>query len=197
MDDPFDVELTDDERHAGDLIDADMALLRALIKRRNDLGLTQEDVAKAIGRDPSAVSRFERLDSDPHMSTIRRYARAVRASIKHDVCDWDPGTEVDTVAPERSGREVVPDGQTATFEAIVGAAFGSNRPYEATAAGHTKNLLVTRHLTVRGEATWQKVQTRVLAIDHDHDHDALGEASLVEFALPSVFRGLEWPAKHE
>jgi DNA-binding XRE family transcriptional regulator len=85
--DPFDVELTDGERHVDELVSADLSLLRALVQMRIDSGLTQDDVAKAMGRDPSAVSRFERLDSDPHMSTVRRYARAVNASIQHMVVE--------------------------------------------------------------------------------------------------------------
>lgn len=87
MTDPFDVELTDEERHVDELISADLSLLRALVQMRIDSGLTQDDVAKAMGRDPSAVSRFERLDSDPHMSTVRRYACAVNASIQHMVVE--------------------------------------------------------------------------------------------------------------
>lgn len=99
MTDPFDVEMTDEERHTDELISADLSLLRALVQMRIDSGLTQDDVAKAMGRDPSAVSRFERLDSDPHMSTVRRYARAVNASIQHMVVERGAHPTTHTAGP--------------------------------------------------------------------------------------------------
>ncbi|HEY5858352.1 MAG TPA: helix-turn-helix transcriptional regulator [Aldersonia sp.] len=52
---------------------------------RKTKGITQAEVARRIGRDPAVVSNFERLGSDPHLSTIRRYARAIDARVTHAV----------------------------------------------------------------------------------------------------------------
>jgi hypothetical protein len=40
-------------------------------------------------RDKAAVSNFERLSADPHQSTIRRYAAAIGAYVRHIVEDFD------------------------------------------------------------------------------------------------------------
>ncbi|OBA88778.1 hypothetical protein A5633_08390 [Mycolicibacterium elephantis] len=87
--DPFNPDdLTHEERNAKALARNDLEMLADLVRLRQELGLTQEDVAKVIGRDKSAVSRFERLDSDPRLSTVRRYARAVGALIEHRVTEF-------------------------------------------------------------------------------------------------------------
>lgn len=89
--DPFEPDdLTSEERHATALASAELDMLSELVRLRHARNLTQEDVAKAIGRDKSAVSRFERLDSDPRLSTVRRYARAVGAMVEHHVSVYQP-----------------------------------------------------------------------------------------------------------
>ncbi|WP_204801904.1 helix-turn-helix domain-containing protein [Mycobacterium riyadhense] len=92
--DPFDPDdLTPEECHAIALAGAELDMLSDLVRLRHRKGLTQEDVANAIGRDKSAVSRFERLDSDPRLSTVRRYARAVGAMVEHRVSEYQAGEE--------------------------------------------------------------------------------------------------------
>jgi transcriptional regulator with XRE-family HTH domain len=81
-------DLTHDEANGLALVHADLDMLSDLVEMRHASGLTQEQVAERIGRNKSAVSRFERLDSDPRLSTIRRYARAVGAVIEHRVSDF-------------------------------------------------------------------------------------------------------------
>jgi transcriptional regulator with XRE-family HTH domain len=71
------------------LAEADDDLLERLVRVRKEKGLTQQDVADRMLRDKSAVSNFERLSADPHLSTIRRYAAAVGAMISHSVVDFD------------------------------------------------------------------------------------------------------------
>lgn len=56
-----------------------------LIKIRRDAGLSQADVADRMDVTQQTVSKFERYDSDPKLSTIRRYANAVGALIEHEV----------------------------------------------------------------------------------------------------------------
>lgn len=82
---------TDDPEYAlaSHLATEDDDLLEGLVAMRKDKGLTQKQVAERMNRDPSAVSKFETLGADPHLSTIRRYASAVRAKVWHIVADAD------------------------------------------------------------------------------------------------------------
>lgn len=52
--------------------------LKTLIKMRTDANIRQEDVASAMGVGQSTVSQFENA-TDPRLSTVQRYARAVGA----------------------------------------------------------------------------------------------------------------------
>jgi transcriptional regulator with XRE-family HTH domain len=55
-------------------------IVRALVHRRIDLGLTQTDVGSRMGMPQNAVSRFERSDN-PWLATVKRYAEAVEADL--------------------------------------------------------------------------------------------------------------------
>ena len=61
-------------KHARSLVAADHALVRDLVAVRDRSGMTQ-----------ASVSRFESGHSDAHLSTVRRYAKAVGALIRHEV----------------------------------------------------------------------------------------------------------------
>lgn len=63
--------------------DADvlMDLIKALVDRRRELGLVQQEVAERMETTQSAVSDFERLGGDPKLSTLQRYARAINARL--------------------------------------------------------------------------------------------------------------------
>jgi transcriptional regulator with XRE-family HTH domain len=70
-------------------------LIDALVMLRRALGLSQKEVAKRMGIGQPTVSGFEKESSDPKLSTLQRYARAVEARllIKVEmpaVCDWVP-----------------------------------------------------------------------------------------------------------
>lgn len=67
----------------------DDELLEALVVLRRTKKLTQEQVAARMNRSKTAVSNFERLGADPHMSTIHRYAAAIGALITTRVEDYD------------------------------------------------------------------------------------------------------------
>lgn len=73
------------DRLARDLVEADRELLRQLIQVRVLAGMSKSDVADAMGRHRSVVTNFEKMTSDPHLSTIRRYAAAVGALVTHRV----------------------------------------------------------------------------------------------------------------
>jgi DNA-binding XRE family transcriptional regulator len=56
-----------------------------LIDLRQRAGLSQKDVADMLGISQQAINKLERYDSDPKMSTLRRYANAVGALVEHSV----------------------------------------------------------------------------------------------------------------
>lgn len=89
-----------DERLGVELAQADTGLIEALVALREHKRLRQRDVAARMGRDQAAVSNFERLGADPHLSTVRRYARAVGARVVHEVTDAEG-------APAQSGSAPV------------------------------------------------------------------------------------------
>lgn len=72
---------------AEDLVDAHDHLLSTLVTMRKSHRLTQEAVAERMGVSQPTVAAFERYDANPTLSTIRRYALAVGASIEHTVDD--------------------------------------------------------------------------------------------------------------
>ena len=73
------------KEHAKELARSDREMVRQLVAVRKQQGLTQGDVAERIGCDQAAVSRFESMVHDPHLSTVRAYAHAVGADIRHAV----------------------------------------------------------------------------------------------------------------
>lgn len=56
-----------------------------LVRVRQENGLSQADVAAMLQISPQAVSKLERYDADPKLSTLARYANAVGALIEHKV----------------------------------------------------------------------------------------------------------------
>ncbi|MFD6883004.1 helix-turn-helix domain-containing protein [Rhodococcus sp. NPDC060084] len=110
------------------LVDADDCLLESLVTLRKQKRLTQEEVALRMGRSKTAVSNFERLGSDPHLSTIRRYAAAIGALVTHQVRDYDIWRMTST------------EPLTLTFRHL-NSAEGKERPKAAPAAGmHWKSM---------------------------------------------------------
>lgn len=67
------------------LVEADMNLLDRLVDIRTGRGLSQRDVGAIMGVSQPTVAQFEGHDSNPRLSTIRRYAMAVGALISHQV----------------------------------------------------------------------------------------------------------------
>jgi transcriptional regulator with XRE-family HTH domain len=94
----FDVYLTEslqDPRVRAAFEDArDMhTVLDRLIGFRRALRLSQTEVARRMGVKQPAVSGFETESSDPRLSTLQRYARAVEARLLLKLhwdaeCDW-------------------------------------------------------------------------------------------------------------
>lgn len=75
------------EAQADDLVQNHRHLMESLIAMRKRHNLKQDEVAERMGVSQPAVSAFERYDSNPTLSTIRRYALAVHARIEDHVSD--------------------------------------------------------------------------------------------------------------
>lgn len=68
-------------------------LIDRLVQVRKERGLTQKQVAQRMGVGQSTIAGFENEGSDPRLSTVQRYARAVEARCVVSVqvplkCDW-------------------------------------------------------------------------------------------------------------
>lgn len=70
---------------AQQLADADRVMLRDLVAVRRRHGLTQERVGELMGISQPSVAAIEGHDANPKLSTIRRYAVAIGALIRHEV----------------------------------------------------------------------------------------------------------------
>ncbi len=86
LQDPAAAALYEDHGDLNRVIDSLVALRRAL-------GLTQTEVARRMGVKQPTISGFENEGSDPHLSTLQRYARAVAARLCLQIempasCDW-------------------------------------------------------------------------------------------------------------
>lgn len=67
------------------LVESDMRLLDQLIEIRKSRNLSQRDVGRIMGISQPSVAQFEAHDSNPRLSTLRRYAMAVGALVRHQV----------------------------------------------------------------------------------------------------------------
>lgn len=65
------------------------ALVRELVAKRRERGITQVAVAQAMATSQSAVARFEGLD-DAKESVIDRYAAAIGVRVQRTVVDPAP-----------------------------------------------------------------------------------------------------------
>ncbi|MDR1188565.1 MAG: helix-turn-helix domain-containing protein [Bifidobacteriaceae bacterium] len=74
--------------HRADALERDHdSMLESLIELRRRHGLTQAEVAARMGVTQPVVAQFERYDANPTLSTVRRYAMAVAATIETRVHD--------------------------------------------------------------------------------------------------------------
>lgn len=85
-------DLSHIEARAESLVDAHAALLAELIELRRHHKLSQGVVAERMSVSQPTVAAFEHYDSNPTLSTIRRYALAVGARLEISVIDDCPDT---------------------------------------------------------------------------------------------------------
>ncbi|GAA4657784.1 helix-turn-helix domain-containing protein [Arthrobacter cryoconiti] len=72
----------------------DYRLVRDLIRLRKQLGVSQEQLADKMGVTQPTVSAFESMDSDPKLSTIRRYSKALGVLVTHKAAIADESSTV-------------------------------------------------------------------------------------------------------
>jgi predicted transcriptional regulator len=58
------------------------ALMAQLVKLRQTMGLTQQDVAERMGATQAVVSRLGTCRCDSRLGTLQRYARALNAHLQ-------------------------------------------------------------------------------------------------------------------
>lgn len=105
----------------------DQQLLARLVEIRKSR-MSQEDVARALGLTQATVSAFERLGNDPKLSSVRRYAKAVGAMIRHQV-DPDPIHGNDSHFISHVADDGVLSTETAAARARRLSAHGSTIPW--------------------------------------------------------------------
>ena len=72
-------------RAAYEAEDKRIELVLQIIKLRQQRGMTQADLAKAIGTRQANVSRLERFDANLTLGTLEKVARALGASLRIDL----------------------------------------------------------------------------------------------------------------
>lgn len=99
-DDPFIAEILADPETRAAFEDelARTNLIDSLVKLRQAMKLTQTQVAQRMGVKQPMISGFETEGSDPRVSTIQRFARAIEATITFRLtmpahCDWIPRSD--------------------------------------------------------------------------------------------------------
>ncbi len=71
-----------DFRIAYDAEDKRIELMLQIIKLRQQRGMTQSDLAKAIGTRQANVSRLERFDANLTLGTLEKVAQALGANLR-------------------------------------------------------------------------------------------------------------------
>lgn len=72
-------------KKAYDDLGPEFALISKIIEKRITEGLTQAELAKRIGTKQSAISRFERGDSNPSLQFMRKLAEGLGVKLKISV----------------------------------------------------------------------------------------------------------------
>lgn len=103
MDEPVEVI----RARAQALVRSHREMMEELISLRDEHDLRQGEVGDRMGVSQSAVSQFERYDSNPTLATVRRYALAVGARIEYRVLD-DSYAPAERTPPDVLRRALVP-----------------------------------------------------------------------------------------
>lgn len=69
------------------VLEPEFALLKAVIEKRLERGLSQKELAERIGTKQSAISRFESGDYNPTFAFLQKIANAMNLSLKISLCE--------------------------------------------------------------------------------------------------------------
>jgi transcriptional regulator with XRE-family HTH domain len=97
---------------ASQLLEAENHLMSSLKALRKKRGISQAVVAQRMGVTQPAVAAFEHYDSNPRMSSIRRYALAIGAELSMTVTErpLDPSHPVAKLkTPDKPGASQAHD----------------------------------------------------------------------------------------
>ncbi|GAB2475079.1 hypothetical protein GCM10027030_06730 [Luteococcus sediminum] len=101
------------------LSENDLQFIEALIAVREQRGLSQSEVAEIMQVSQPVVSKFESLEGNPTLATIRRYANAIQALYCHKVeaeaGQLDDDRATDWVSTTMSARVTAQDGEGTSF----------------------------------------------------------------------------------
>ncbi|UKJ63950.1 helix-turn-helix transcriptional regulator [Cellulosimicrobium cellulans] len=123
LDELLGIDRDDPEQILADrLVRADDSLLDELVALRRK-AMSQEKLGCLMGISQSAVARIESGERDPHLSTLRRYALAVGADVRHIVEPFDA-----KLVQRQRVNEMLASSSTSAF-------VGEDRHEEATLAG--------------------------------------------------------------
>ncbi|OZF28355.1 hypothetical protein CH296_19740 [Rhodococcus sp. 14-2496-1d] len=142
---------------------AELAFKQRLVKLRESRDLSQTEVARRMGVDKSAVSRFERIDANPRLSTIRAYALAIDASIEMDAHLNSP----DVVLISGSQRGRLTGAHVSNFEIHI---LDSPEPFPFTVAGFLGNGAPGRNRTSWVTPESLSSAPRALALTEKAEH---------------------------
>ncbi|WP_434181435.1 helix-turn-helix transcriptional regulator (plasmid) [Clavibacter michiganensis] len=96
----------------------DRLLKAELVRMRQEAGLTQAMVGELMGTSQQAVNKIERYDSDPKLSTLRRYANAVGVLVEHRATK-DVGQSIGAASATRWGSASRITSKTFATELVV------------------------------------------------------------------------------
>ncbi|GAA1320524.1 helix-turn-helix domain-containing protein [Leucobacter albus] len=65
----------------------DLQFRKQLVSWRIARGISQQELGERMGISQQAVNKFERYDSDPKLSSVRRYANALGLLIQYEIID--------------------------------------------------------------------------------------------------------------
>lgn len=63
-------------------LEPEFELIKMIIKKRNEEGITQKELAEKAGTKQSAISRFESGDYNPSVNFLKKLAKALDSEIK-------------------------------------------------------------------------------------------------------------------
>jgi len=71
-------------KHEYDQLAEEFELIDTLLRMREQAGLTQEELANRMGTNKSNICRLERGNTNPSLSTLKKYAKACGFQITMD-----------------------------------------------------------------------------------------------------------------